>query len=109
MAVPGCPLPDFSTASMARARTVLTARRSRSDHSSSCGVWAFTACRLLLGHPFARWVGWSCACVSGAVAVLSDPRRFGTGDEVCRRGGWGACTAERRPGVLPDGIAGDDG
>src|SRR5690625_4388232 len=65
MAVPGCPLPDFSTASMARARTVLTARRSRSDHSSSCGVWAFTACRLLLGHPFARWVGWSCACVSG--------------------------------------------
>jgi len=49
-----------------------------------------------------------CVCV-GAVAVLSDPRRFGAGDEVCRRGGWGACTAERRPGVLPDGIAGDDG
>src|SRR5258706_16148570 len=48
IAVPGWPLPDFSTASIARTRTVSTARRSTSDQVSSGPLTSSTLTAVLL-------------------------------------------------------------
>ena len=102
IAVPGWPLPDFSTASMASTRTVSTARRSRSDQSVEMLGSVGSHDRLCSS---AAW----CGTLTELTLSQRDPKRCARGSRMrpvrCER----TSRARRRVGVTRRTGAGSAG